>query len=250
MGFWPIVENVIRNADILLLVLDARMPDMSRNKEVEKKIAMLGKPVIFVFNKIDLASEEQIKYLKSSYKEGFIVSATKNLGIAQLRRELHILSKKLRMENPKIGVVGYPNIGKSAIINVLARRARTVVTAKPGTTRGVQWVNSGKFRLLDTPGVIPYEDKTGKLVLIGSKSADDIANPDKVASDIIQMFVSKNKKNLEERYKISIPPAMDHEDILIEIGRKRGFLSKGGIVDERKTSIQIIRDWQKGKLRL
>ena len=250
MGFWPVVENVIKNADILLLILDARMPDMTRNKEVEKKIMMLDKPLIFVFNKMDLASKEQIEYLKSNYRNGFIVSATKNLGITNLRKELHILSKKLKINNPKLGVVGYPNIGKSAVINVLTRRARTAVADKPGTTRGVQWVNSGKFRILDTPGVIPYEDKTGKLVLIGSKSPDNIINPEKSASDIIQMFVSKNKKNLEEKYKISILPATDHNDILIEIGRKRGFLSKGGIVDEKKTAIQIIRDWQKGRLKI
>ena len=84
--------------------------------------------------------------------------------------------------------------------------------------------------------------------MIGSKSPDKISNPDKVALEIIQNFISKDKKKLEEKYKIKISPAEDHGEILTDIGRKKGYLKKGGEVDETKTSISIIRDWQKGKL--
>ncbi len=250
MGFWPIVENVIRNSDILLLILDARMPELSRNKEIERKILSYGKEMVYVFNKIDLVSEENLIILRKEYKDAFFVSATKNIGIGRLRKYLHILSKRIKADGARTGVVGYPNIGKSAVINVIARRAKTEVSDKPGTTRGAQWVRAGGLEILDSPGVIPYEDKSLKLTLIGSKSPDKIKDPEKVALEIVQMFISKNKKNLEERYKILIPPVMDHTDILIEIGRKRGFLKRGGEADERKTAISIIRDWQKGRLKI
>lgn len=250
MGYWPLAEKVLREADIILLIGDARMPLLSKNKEIERKSALLKKPLFLIFNKIDLLSDDALREVKKNNEEASFVSATKNLGIRELRRHLQIIGKKLRIEFPKVGVVGYPNVGKSAVINALARRAKTEIADMPGTTRGVQWVKAGGLDILDSPGVIPYEDKSMNLVLIGSKSPDKISNPDRAALNIIQMFISKDKKRLEEFYNIDIPPAEDHSDILIKIGKRRGFLKKGGEVDETKTAIVIIRDWQKGKLRL
>ncbi len=252
MGFWPLVDKIIRNADILVLIGDARMPELSINKELERKCIRLKKPFIFVFNKIDLLNKEEIENLKRNYRGAFLVSGTNNIGIRELRRNLLIMAKRMKIEEPGIGVVGYPNVGKSAIINALAHRRRTEVADKPGTTRGIQWVKAGSLRILDTPGVIPYEDKTGKLVLIGSKSPDDISNPEKDALQIINILVKRDKKILEDKYKIETNEENLEEsyDILLKIGKKRGFLKKKGEVDETKTAIVIIRDWQKGRLRV
>lgn len=248
MGYWPVAEKVLYEADIILLVGDARMPVLSKNSEIERKVEILKKPLLYVYNKIDLLSKEGLIDAKQKNREAFFVSATKNIGIRELRKNLYILAKKLKMEFPKIGVVGYPNIGKSAVINALARRAKTEIADMPGTTKNVQWVKAGSLGIIDSPGVIPFKDKSTDLVLIGSKSPDKISNPDKVALEIIQNFISKDKKKLEEKYKIKISPAEDHGEILTDIGRKKGYLKKGGEVDETKTSISIIRDWQKGKL--
>lgn len=250
MGYWPIVEDLIDNADIFLLVLDARMPELSRNKELERKMLLKRKENIQVFNKIDLVNEKTMKELREKYPDSFFVSGTKNLGIGKLRRHLHILAKRLKIESPRIAVIGYPNLGKSAIINALARRARALVADMPNTTKGVQWINAGGLRILDSPGVIPYEDKSSKLVLLGSKHPEKIINPIKVALEVIEMFTSSNKKALEESYRIKIAPLTDPYEIFTEIGKKRGFLKKGGEVEENKTAITIIKDWQKGKLNL
>ncbi|MEK6928518.1 MAG: GTPase [Nanoarchaeota archaeon] len=249
MGFWPVVENVIKNSDIVLFIIDARMPELSRNIEIERKVKRMNKNVVYVFNKIDLLSGDSLNELKRNYKEGFFVSGTKNLGIGEIRKHLHILSKKMKIKYPRIGVVGYPNIGKSAIINALARRARTVVSAMPGTTKGVQWVNAGSLRILDSPGVIPYEDKASKLALFGSKAPDKMSNPDKAAIKILDIFIVKNRKALEEHYGIEVK-LDDTYKVFLDIGKKKGLLGKGGVVDEHRTAVFILREWHKGKLKL
>ena len=248
MGFWPVVEDMIENADIIVLVCDARMPELSLNSELVRKVHKHGKELVMAFTKIDMVNKEKLIEVKKQHRDAFFVSGTKNLGISELRRHLQILAKRKKIAEPKIGIVGYPNIGKSAIINALARRARALIADMPGTTRGVQWINSGNLRILDSPGVIPYEDKSNKLVLLGSKHPEKISDPLKSAVEIIQMFTSGNKKGLEERYNIKIAPLTDSYDILIAIGEKRGFLKKGAEVDETKTAITIVKDWQKGKL--
>lgn len=248
MGFWPVVENVIKNSDILILVLDARMPELSKNTELERKIRMYEKEMVFAYTKIDLLNRASVAALKKEHPNAFLVSGTKNLGIGKLRKHLQILSKRLKFENPRIGVVGYPNLGKSAIINALARRARALIADMPGTTRGTQWIKAGGLLILDSPGVIPYEDKSSKLILLGSKHPQQTNQPEKVAFDIIKMFIKKNKKALEDKYKLEIKDGMEEYDIMLEIGKKRGFLKRGGEVNETQTAISIITDWQKGKL--
>jgi len=249
MGFWPVVENVLKNSDIVLLVLDARMPELSRNKELERKIINFGKELVYVYTKIDILSPKVLADLRKKYPEGYFVSGTQNLGMGKLRKHVQILAKKLNVEMPRVGVVGYPNIGKSAIINAFARRARTLVADMPGTTRGTQWVRVGGLLVLDSPGVIPYEDKNSKLLILGSKHPHKTHQPEKIACDILQMFLDKgNRKGLFERYKVEDTGSDDLYEILIEIGRKRGYLKKGGEVDETKTAISIISEWQKGKI--
>ena len=249
MGFWPLVNEVLDQADILLLIGDARMPELSNNLELERKVKARSKPLIYVLNKMDLVSEESLKAFTKEYPNSFFVSATQNMGISELRRHIQITGKKLKLDEPVVGVVGYPNIGKSAVINALARRKKTAVADKPGTTRGVQWIKSNGLKILDSPGVIPYEDTSSKLALIGSKAPGNFINPEKVALEIIHLFLGKNKKNLEERYAIEFPILTQPEKILEMIARKRGFLKKGGVIDETKTAIYIIQDWQKGKLK-
>jgi len=248
MGFWPVVEDMIENSDIIVLVGDARMPELSLHRELIRKVHKHGKELVIAFTKIDLVNKERLNMIKKENKSAFIVSGTKNIGIKDLRKHLQILAKRNKIDEPKVGVVGYPNIGKSAIINAIARRARALVADMPGTTRGVQWIKSGNLRILDSPGVIPYEDKNSKLVLLGSKHPERIRDPVKSAIEIIQMFKSSNLKSIENLYNVKIAPLTDNYEIIIEIGRKRGYLKKGGEVDEMKSAITIVKDWQRGKL--
>ncbi len=249
MGFWPVVENILRKADIIVLVADARMPELTINPQLKAKIERIGKISVLVFNKIDLIPQESLKKLRADYPNAFFVSGIKNIRISNLKRELLIIGKRAGFKEPIIGIVGYPNVGKSAIINALAHRARAAISSIAGTTKGPQWVKAGSLKIIDSPGVIPFEDKNSKLGLIAAKNPEKINVPERVAVRIIEMFIEKNPKKLAEYYKLSDEQLnKDFYEILLEIGKKRGYLSKGGIVDEKKTAIQIIRDWQKGKL--
>lgn len=257
MYFWKLVAEVIKKADIILFIADARMPELSRHADFEALFAkkqtesMTPKIRIIVFNKKDLVSGQRLKDLEKEFSDAFFVSATKNEGIGILRRHIQILAKSMKRHEPKVGVVGYPNVGKSAVINTLARRARARVTDKPGTTRGIQWVKAGSLRILDSPGVIPLRVREDTLALIGSKRAEKLAHPDLLAIKIIHLLLEQDPTLLAGRYGLSREDITQSADeILLLIGKKRGFLSKGGVVDEMKTALMIVHEWQKGKLKV
>ena len=252
MGFWSNVEKIVREADVILLVVDARMPELSRNKPFDEAIIRLRKQLFLIFNKSDLIDEKALKELKQNYKRAFFVSGTKNIGVGALRKALLIEWKRMKMrERLKIGVVGYPNVGKSAIINCLARRSRALRSPIAGTTRGAQFVNVGShLKLIDSPGVIPLHDSEAKLALLSAKNPEKMKNPVLAAIEIIKMVLEESKKILEKTYSIALEEIEEPYEILLEIGRRKGKLKKGGIVDEIRTAIDVIRDWQRGFLRV
>ena len=249
MGFWFVVEQVIREAHIVLFILDARMPELSHNKALEEIVTKHGKHLIRVFTKIDLMTPQRLEILRTEHPDAFFVSGTRNIGLKQLKIKLFILGKRLGKDSPKIGVIGYPNVGKSAIINALAHRARAAVSPKAGTTRGIQFVRAGSLRILDSPGVIPFEDKETKLGMLAAKNVEKIKDPERVAIEIIKLFLEKERGALEKHYHITITTDEPIE-IIGQIGKKRGFLKKGGNVDELKSAMTLVRDWQTGKLKL
>lgn len=245
-----IAENVIKKVQIVLLIVDARMPQLSKNELLEALVARHEGILVRVFTKRDLVSEEGLKELKRLYPDGYIVSGTKNIGVNKLKQGLMIMAKRMGLDRPKVGVVGYPNVGKSALINALAHRARAKVSSKAGTTRGVQWVKAGSLMILDSPGVVPMIDTEVRLAMIGAKNPEKILNPEKVACRIIKDVGGKNPASLKELYGIDYEKQKGDYDALLAIGKARGFLLKGGIVDENRTAMQIIRDWQRGVLRI
>jgi len=249
MSYWPTVRRLIMEANVVLLILDARMPELSRNKELEKMVADFNKPLLLVLNKADLITQSQAVQLQKQYPKAFLVSGSKNLGLKELRTSLLILGKRMKIKTIKVGIVGYPNVGKSAIINALAKRARTSVSSHAGTTKGLQWVKISGLKVIDSPGVIPFADNETKLGLLGSKNPEKLKHTQKLAVEIIKNFVQGNKKALEDFYGIKLETDDEYE-ILLLIGKKRGFLQKGGIVDERRTALAIIMDWQRGRLRI
>lgn len=250
MGFWTIAEHVIRKVQIVILVVDARMPQLSKNELLEALVARHGAVLVRVFTKRDLVSEKDLKELKRLYPDGFIVSGIKNIGVHKLKEGLMIMAKRMGLDRPKVGVVGYPNVGKSALINALAHRARAKVSSKAGTTRGVQWVKVGGLMILDSPGVVPMIDTEVRLAMIGAKNPEKIINPEKVACRIIKDVGKRNPGSLKELYGIDYGEQKGDYDALLAIGKARGFLLKGGIVDENRAAMQVIRDWQRGVLKI
>ena len=252
-GFWRIVDNVIYQSDVLLEVVDARVPDLTRNRNVENKIQRKRKTFILVLNKSDLITNKMKNdFLRNSKSKAVFVSCKKFTGILTLKKMISNLSRKRPyLDRMRVGVVGYPNTGKSSIINVLTGRSAAKTSPIAGLTRGVQWIKSGgNLMFLDTPGVMPLGEKDEtEQALISVIDPNKLENPDMAAMKIIQLFLDNNRKGLEEFYGVKIEKE-DTLEILLEIGKKKNFLWKGGKIDERRTALTLIRDWQSGNLLL
>ena len=248
MGFWPIVLNVLRNSDVVLLLVDARMPEISRNSEIISKVeAMRDKRLIIVFNKADLIGQKDTNKLKKEYPNAFFISATKKTGVKELKAVLENMAEHWDRNSLRIGLVGYPNIGKSTLINLFSASAKAKVSSVAGTTKKTLWVRVGKLRIMDSPGIIPFGDKKVQIGLTAAKDPHKIRNPEKVAIRIIEFLDKKNKNILKEMYGAV---GNDAYELFEDIGRKKGFLVKGGEVDENRISIKVIDDWQRGRINL
>jgi len=150
-----------------------------------------------------------------------------------------------------VGVLGYPNTGKSTVINVLAGRHKAGTSSISGYTRGVQLVKAGShIMLLDTPGVIPFDERDEYIQgVLCVKDATNLKDPTGVAMKIIERFFAENRTALGSFYHVTLE-GLDSYDALLLIGRKCNFLRKKGEVDENRAGVKVINDWQKGLLRL
>lgn len=250
MGFWGVVNNCIKNADVIVMVIDARMPEETMNREVLKKAEMKGKKVLYLFNKTDLISSDVLDRIKSRYTKGsFFVSIKKKRTLSVLKRELSSLASDL--EHPlRVALLGYPNVGKSSILNILVPGFKSKVSSVAGTTKKTGWVRSGNIRYMDSPGVIPRSDSKVKVGITASKDPGKIKDPEKVAANIVERIMSNDSKILEDFYGLKIDEHDSYYDVFHNIGKAKKMLQKGGEVDEDRTAVKIIKDWQEGRLRL
>lgn len=277
--YWDSVKQIINESDIVLEIVDARAAEMSRNEQLEKLIKESGRPKIIVINKADLVNrnflEAAIESLSKDNEYVVYVSDRRRNTIKNLLAKIRQIfakhgkrpkeifdkftpNKKREHREAKgdivIGVVGYPNVGKSSIINALSFKKKAKVSTKAGTTHGIHWITASKeIKLIDTPGVIPFSNADdAKLGFFAARSPEKLKDPELVAGNIIELFKKNNMlKKLEEFYNVKIEnPEANQYEIIEEIGRKKSHLKKGGVVDEARTSIIIVRDWQNGKLKL
>lgn len=250
MSFWPVVKYVIKESDVVLLILDARMPELSDNAELQRMIDHNGKKMVKVFNKIDLIKPEYLHELKVRYPGAYFVAGVKNIGISELRTGLLIMQSRTKIPDMKVGIVGYPNVGKSAVINALAHRARAKVARYAGTTKGIQFIRVKTLMILDSPGVVPFEDDELRLGVLGAKNPEKLRKPYASAIELVKTIVKGDKKTLENFYDIKIEDETEADEILEMIARKKGFLRKGGLIDEQRTIYTLLRDWQAGKIKI
>ncbi len=277
--YWDLIRRIITESDLVLEVLDARLIELSRNEEVEKLIEEIGRPVIFVANKSDLANRDDIKkQIEELQKQGryVVFVSTKNkksirLLLYMIRKVFKKHGKRKIIERKKgdkkpefreakadivVSVLGYPNIGKSSLINALCHKKKAKISSRAGTTHGIHWIKlNDEIKLIDSPGVIPLkrEDEV-RYGLIGARDSERMKNPDLVAYAVIKYFIKKNRKAFEMHYDIEITEEeLKDEDaysIIMKIARKRCFLLKGGIPDENRAINLLVREWQEGKLRV
>jgi hypothetical protein len=240
-NYWVLVNKVIRQADVLLEVLDARMIEESRNIEIEEKVLKAGKKIIYVINKCDLADKKELERVKKTLRPSVFVSAKEHLGTSYLREEI---LKNAPSGEFVVGVLGYPNTGKSSLINVLLGRAVAKTSPVSGYTRGIQTVRiSQRMQVIDTPGVLPYKEQDeAKHAMISAKTVGNLKDPEDAAIRMIGLFPSTF-----ERY-YSVEHSDDPEETLEKIALKLKKLRKGGLPDTHAAAMMLLRDWQAGKM--
>lgn len=275
--YWDLIKEIVKESDIVLEILDARFPEMSRNLQAEEIIKQLKKPRIFVLNKADLISRKDIEYAVANLSQepdSSVVYVTnrqtrtiKTL-LAKIRQmfEKYGRNESNQSSNPLIkrpfrkargdiivGVIGYPNVGKSSVINALSFSKKMTVSKKAGTTHGIHWIKANEeIKLIDTPGVIPLSNESEmKLGMISARGVEKLKDPELVAGRIIESFIEKKALNrLEDFYGLKFEERENVYFILTEISKHMHHLKKGGETDDIRTSSVIVRDWQEGRLKL
>lgn len=257
-----LIEADIKNVDVVLQLLDARIPASSLNPELA--IATAAKPHLYVLNKADLANPELTSQWVSYFKErgdGCVAISSKGGSLSAVKsaidKELDELITKRSLKGMqgakiRIMVVGIPNVGKSTFINNFAGNARTKAADKPGVTRGKQWVSVGKYDLLDMPGVLwkKFEDRTvaTNLAFIGSIK-DDILDIEEIATDLLNELQHLLPNALMERYKLTCEELnLDSYELLQCIGAKRGMLISGGDVNTERAAIMLVDEFRGNKI--
>ncbi|MFC1455143.1 GTPase, partial [Candidatus Undinarchaeota archaeon] len=236
---------LIRKADVIIEVIDARNPEGTRSKDIEKRIKNYGKRFVIAINKCDLISKEESERIKKKLARigpTVFTSATKKLGTSKLREAIRTTAPKLPA---KVAMVGYPNVGKSQLSNALKGKSAARVSPVPGHTRSQQWISVSKnIRLYDTPGVIPRWESEESLVMKFAVDPDKMKFPEKAAADILKYLMRKDEEIVFSRYGVVGSP----EEVLVEIAKRRGKLLKGGIPDTITAAKIVIREWNKGIL--
>ncbi len=248
MGFLEVVKKVVDDADIVIEVIDARFPAKSRNAELERLVRSKGKKLVLLLNKTDLiGTEAAALHRKQMGPNCVFVSATNRQGTSNLRKKIGELSEGRHV---KVAVVGYPNVGKSSIINVLSRKKAAKTSPRAGFTKGRQFVRvSRNVMLIDTPGIIKFDDKDEILmVMLGSKNAEQVKDLESAGVEIAGTLVESNREELCAFY--GIDGAKDGEEFLEKLALVRGRLLGGARPDLNSASRILISDLQKGKLRL
>jgi len=248
-GFISRVKEIINKSDVILEIVDARDVKGTRLRRIEDIIKRSRRKLIIVINKIDLYEPELNDVRGEDY---VLISAKDRKGKKQLMEKLNKKAGKVKRGRIVVGVVGYPNVGKSSIINYLTGRRRVKIESTPGSTKGEQFIRlSNSILLIDTPGVYRTKESQVSLALKFAYPADRLRDPIALAIEIIKSYIKHHDYSFLSYYKIK-PMVAESEknplDILEHIGRRKGFLIKGGVVNMPEVAKTIIRDYQKGIL--
>lgn len=260
-----ITEN-LKEVDIIIEILDARIPYSSKNPEIAKIIG--DKPCLTILNKVSLANKAITKswvdYYTSIGKHAIAIDCVSGDGFSLLAPTIKkILSDKLEryeakgMSGRKLRAmfVGIPNVGKSSLINRLCGSKKAKVENRPGVTLNKQWIPTAiGLDLMDMPGVLwpKFEEKiVGENLAITGAIKDAILDIEYIAVILCKRLKELAPKELMARYKITQEELdaceMDYE-IFELVGRKRGFLISGGEINTERTATTLLEEFRSAKI--
>jgi len=256
------MEKEINLVDVVLYVLDSRAPFSCVNPKFAEIIK--DKPIVYVFNKIDLAEKEKVDAWMQYFSKDDRMCITMNSCASGLGKNVESLIRKscsAKIERLKAKgikatlralVLGVPNCGKSTLINNLCGKAKTITGNIAGVTRGKQWVTiASGIEILDTPGTLwPAFDNNRvarTLAYLGSIK-DDVLDVNDLAFEFIKDVCRIDKNILINRYDIEITEGDETLDIMDKICYSRKYLLKGGDIDYDRCCKAILSDFRHGKL--
>jgi len=238
--------EAVKDADLVLEVVDARFAAYMRNPDMEDFLNRKKIPFIIVLNKMDLlhgknpASDD----FKREQVDSIPISCAPKKNINRLRSLLFSRLEK----GGKIAVIGYPNAGKSSVINALSGRHAAPTSKQAGFTRGKSFVKLKEdVYLIDTPGVIPIDERDNfKLMIFNAKSVNQLKDVDVLAMELLEWLPDHPywKEWIVRTYGLSL--SGDGDECLEQLARAWNKMQRGGVPDTHAAAIKLIQDWQNG----
>lgn len=268
------ITEDLKLVDVIVEILDARIPKASQNPEIREIIQ--NKKKVIILNKCDLSDEnDNKKWMEYFIKQGnkaVLVDSNSGKGINEVIKQIQaIMADEVRKYTEKgrkgrkirAMIVGIPNVGKSSFINRIAKKSSAEVGNKPGVTKRKQWIHiNEEIELLDTPGVLwpkfESEEVALNLAFTGTIK-DDVLEITEIGYNLIKFLLENYKTNIIERYCLDekvINEILEQEqpenqniyEIMQLIGKKRGAIISGGNIDDEKTVKIVLNDFRSGKL--
>lgn len=252
-----LIQNSIKMVDVVIEVIDARIPVSSRNPIINQLVE--GKPRVIILNKKDLSDPNQNKkWIEKFTDEGnnaIELNSMSGEGINKLYsllEKLHGEVIKTKLNRPlRMMIVGVPNAGKSSLINRMTGRKSTQTGDRPGVTKGKQWLTiSGGMQLLDTPGILwpKFEDpKVGLNLAYCGSIKEEILDVSDLALSFIETMQERYPELLTKRYKLEKFGETSLET-MEEIAEKRGFILPGKRIDYERCARTVMDEFRSGKI--
>lgn len=257
------IEDNLKLVDAVCEILDARIPNSSRNPDIDRLAA--GKPRLVILNRVDLADpavtarwrkyfeDKGIAILETDAKSGRGVSGFAPAVRALLKDKLNEYEAKGLVGKPlRVMILGIPNVGKSTFINKVAGRKAAIAGDKPGVTRGKQWINiDNGLDLLDTPGILwPKFDsqKVGEMLAITNAIKADVLDKETLGANFMLRLRDMYPEALKARYKFEPDPDANGYELLEQAAKKRGFLISKGEYDIERMANTLLGEYHEGKL--
>lgn len=257
------MESQIKLVDVVVEMLDARIPRSSTNPML---INVLGnKPKVIALNKTDMAdnakTELWMQKLKNSGLPVCKIDCATGKGVKQLISMIQVaakpvldkwLKKGVRNRSVRVMIVGIPNVGKSTLINRLVGKTKVVAADKPGVTRGQQWITIAKgLELLDTPGVLwpKFEDpEVGFCLAATGAIKEDVFDREQATELLIERLMQRYPEELKSKYAVEFENSDDVRAVISKIATSRGCIKAGGVLDLDRVIQTVLRDFRSGRL--